>query len=530
MTGTRSRGDGIGAGAPALPRRAELLAALSLAIDLGLGQPMEHMLRSCVLGRRLGEALGLEPDVQDRVFYSTLLAWIGCHADSFELAGVFGDDIAFRAATYAIDMRGFGLAAMLLGRVGSTSPAAVRAARAVGFLAAGRRVLTQLMRSHCVSAGTLARQAGLDDKTCQVLRYAFERWDGGGLPTGAAGDAIPLEMRIGQLTDTVEVHLRQKGQAAAVDMVRRRRGTQFDPGLADFFCDHASQLLEGLLHEDAWAAALRSAPVDRVRDTEELDSMLTALGDFVDLKSPYTAGHSRAVAVLAEDAARVSGFGTEGSAQLRRAGLVHDLGRMGVSNAVWDKAAPLSTSELERVRMHPYLTERILSRIDGLAPVARLAGAHHERVDGSGYPSGTDAQALTAAQRILAAADSYCTWTEPRPHRPRMSREEAAARLRHEVSAFRLDRAAVHAVLQAAGHETRRRREGPGGLTSRELEVLQLVIRGLSSRQVAEQLVISEKTARHHIEHIYTKLGVTNRISATLFALQHGLVGDPDLR
>jgi len=530
MAGARSRGDGSSTSAPALPRRAELLAALSLAIDLGLGQPMEHMLRSCILGRRLGKELGLEPEVQDRVFYSTLLAWIGCHADSFELAAVFGDDIDFRAATYAIDMRGVSLATMLLSRVGSTSPVTVRAARAVGFLAAGRRVLTELMSSHCISAGALARQAGLDERTCQVLRYSFERWDGGGLPNGVAGDELPLEMRIGQLTDTVEVHLRQKGEAAAVDMVRRRRGTHFDPELADFFCDHAGELLDGVLQEDAWASALGSAPGDRVRGPQELDSMLTALGDFVDLKSPYTAGHSRAVAILAEEAGRTSGLGDDGCTQLRRAGLVHDLGRMGVSNAVWDKTSPLSTSELERVRMHPYLTERILSRVDALVPVARLAGAHHERVDGSGYPSGADAQALTAAQRILAAADSYCTWTEPRPHRPRMPRDEAAARLRREVTTFRLDHDAVDAVLRAAGHEPRRRREGPGGLTARELEVLQLVIRGLSSRQVAEELVISEKTARHHIEHIYTKLGVSNRISATLFALQHGIVGDPDLR
>jgi DNA-binding NarL/FixJ family response regulator len=134
------------------------------------------------------------------------------------------------------------------------------------------------------------------------------------------------------------------------------------------------------------------------------------------------------------------------------------------------------------------------------------------------------------SQRILAAADSYCTWTEARPHRPRLSPDEAAARLRQEVTALRLDHAAVDAVLQAAGHGQRRRREGPGGLTSRELEVLRLVIRGMSSRQVAAELVISEKTARHHIEHIYTKLGVSNRIGATLFALQHGIVGEPELR
>ena len=530
MPGTRSQGGGTGASAPVMPRRAELLAALSLAIDLGLGQPMEHMLRSCILGRRLGDEVGLDNEVKDRVFYATLLAWIGCHADSHELAKVFGDDIDLRAGMYTIDMRGLRLAALLLGKVGSTSPAPVRIARAIGFLAAGRRVLTNLMSSHCVSAGALAREVGLDEETGAVLQYAFERWDGGGLPRGVRRDQLPLEMRIVQLTDTAEVYLRQRGPAAAVAMVRHRRGTHFDPDLADLFCARAAQLMDGVLEEDAWTAALASAPPDRVTNAAELERTLTALGDFVDLKSPYTAGHSRAVASLAERAARASALSPDTCAQVHAAGLVHDLGRMGVSNAVWDKRAALSTGELERVRMHPYLTERILSRVDGLGPVARLAGAHHERVDGSGYPGGLSAEALTASQRILAAADSYCTWTEARPHRAQLPPDEAAARLRQEVAVFRLDGAAVDAVLQAAGHGHRRRLEGPGGLTARELEVLRLVIRGLSSRQVAAELVISEKTARHHIEHIYTKLGVSNRISATLFALRHGIVGDPDLR
>jgi HD-GYP domain-containing protein (c-di-GMP phosphodiesterase class II) len=513
-----------------MPRRAELLAALSLAIDLGLGQPMEHMLRSCVLGRRLCEQIGLDDEVKDRVFYATLLAWIGCHADSHELAKVFGDDIDLRAGMYTIDMRGLRLVGLLLSRAGSASPAPVRAVRAIGFLAAGRRILTDLMSSHCVSAGALAREVGLDEQTCAVLQYAFERWDGGGLPRGVRRDQIPLEMRIVQLTDTAEVYLRQRGPGGAVVMVRRRRGTHFDPDLADAFCAGASDLMDGVLQEDAWTSALAPAPPDRITDAAELERTLTALGDFVDLKSPYTAGHSRAVAGLAAAAGRAGSLGPEACDQLHAAGLVHDLGRMGVSNAVWDKAGALSTGELERVRMHPYLTERILRRVDGLAPVARLAGAHHERVDGSGYPGGLSTEALTMSQRILAAADSYCTWTEARPHRPPLSRDDAAARLRQEVSAFRLDGDAVDAVLHAAGHGQRRRREGPGGLTARELEVLRLVIRGLSSRQVAAELVISEKTARHHIEHIYTKLGVSNRISATLFALQHGIVGEPELR
>jgi DNA-binding CsgD family transcriptional regulator len=237
-------------------------------------------------------------------------------------------------------------------------------------------------------------------------------------------------------------------------------------------------------------------------------------------------GHSRTVSALAEAAAREAGLDPHVRRELRRAGWVHDLGRMGVSNAVWDKRSPLTAAERERVRLHPYLTERILTRVSGLGEVARLAGAHHERVDGSGYSRGSAGESLSLAQRVLAVADSYCAWREPRPHRAALTDDEAADRLRREVVDHHLDRHAGEAVLRAAGHRPRRRPAGPGGLTERELEVLRLVVRGRSAREVAGELVIAEKTARNHVEHIYAKLGVSNRASATLFALDHGIV-DP---
>jgi DNA-binding CsgD family transcriptional regulator len=230
------------------------------------------------------------------------------------------------------------------------------------------------------------------------------------------------------------------------------------------------------------------------------------------------------VADLAGAATKVYGLSNDDAKLVRRAGLVHDLGRLGVSNAIWDKAGPLTAAELERVRLHPYLTDRMLASSGALASVAAIAIQHHERLDGSGYPSGLSGDALTPAGRILAAADAYHAMTEPRPHRDARSAEEAADELRSGVRQALFDGDAVEAVLGAAGHPVKRRREWPGGLTSREVEVLRLLVRGLSNKEIAEQLVISRKTAGSHVEHIYSKIGVSNRARASLFAIKHGLM------
>ena len=249
--------------------------------------------------------------------------------------------------------------------------------------------------------------------------------------------------------------------------------------------------------------------------------MLAAVADFVDLKSPYTLGHSRGVGELAAAAASELGANTR---TVRRAGLVHDLGRMGVPNTIWDKRARLTAGEVERVRLHPYYTDRILASVPALARLAPVAAQHHERLDGSGYPRGSTAESLTPEGRLLAVADCYQAWSEPRPYREALDPGKIAARLREEVKAGRLDGAAVDAVLRAAGHQVRRNREWPAGLTAREVEVLRHLARGRSQKEIAERLVISRKTASHHVEHIYAKIGVSNRAMASLFATRHGLL------
>ncbi len=507
-----------------LPTRAEMLAALSVAIDLGLGQPAEHMLRATLIATKLADRLGLDRRQRDAVYYTTLIMWIGCHADSHEYARWFGDDISVRRDAYLVDWSGLPYLRFLLGSVARGEPWMQRLKTMSALMLNARGQLAQMIHSHCTSAALLAEGIGLHADVCDALPYTFERFDGGGLPRGVRGGAIPVQIRVAQLADMVEVHDRAYGHDGAVAMARSRRGGQFDPQIVDVFAEHAAEILADH-RSDAWSEALREAPDRHERlDSESLDSLLMALGDFVDLKCPFLLGHSRATAVLAADAARAAGLDTGRVHMVRRAGHLHDLGRIGISNQIWSKAGPLTAAEFERVRLHPYLTVRILHQVNGLEEVAQLAGNHHERLDGSGYPRGLSGSALSLADRILAAAVCYQSAREPRPYREALDPPAAARRLREQARAGALDAVAAEAVLQAAGHEPAGAGSRPDGLTGREVEVLCLVARGASNKEIAESLVISEKTARNHVERTYAKIGVSNRIGASMYALQHGLV------
>ena len=356
----------------------------------------------------------------------------------------------------------------------------------------------------------------------------FERWDGRGIPNGTRGEDIPLEIHIVHLADVVEVYLRTGGLGRAVDVVRSRRGTQFSPAVAEVFEHDASAIVDGLLEVDVWTAALAQAP-DRHRtlDSEEIDELLGAMADFVDLKCPCSPGYSRGVADLVAAAARHLRMPSAEITRLYRAGLVHGLGRLGVSNQIWEKKGSLSTAEWERVRMYPYLTGRILSRVGGLESVVSVATKHEERLDGSGFPRGLASAELTTQDRVLAAAAAYHQLLEPSASRPALDPRGAASHLRQQARAGRLDAESVEAVLVAAGHRASRRTPWSAGLTAREIEVLRLVAQGRSNREIAAELFIAEKTARNHIERVYTKLGVNNRTQATLAAIDRGLAGFP---
>ncbi|BCI51680.1 metal-dependent phosphohydrolase [Mycolicibacterium litorale] len=513
--------------AAGLPTRAEVLAALSVAIDLGLGQPAEHMLRSALIATRLADRLGLTRAQRDCVYYCTLIMWIGCHADSHEYARWFGDDIAVRRASYLVDWSGLPYQRFLLTNVRHGEPLLQRLRTVTALYADARGHISRLIHSHCTSAALLAGRIGLDGDVQRVLGFTFERFDGGGLPDGAAGEAIPLEMRVAQFADMVEVHQRGYGVEGAVAMARSRRGGQFDPAIVDAFAADPEPVLAVPMTGDVWTTALRQAPDRNTRlDASGLDALLIALGDFVDLKCPFTTGHSRAVATLAAEAATAVGLDADAVALTRRAGHVHDIGRIGVSNQVWSKPSALSMAEFERMRLHPYLTERILRQVPGLAHVASVAANHHERLDGSGYPRGLGARELTMLDRVLAAAVSYHAACEPRPYRAAMTPGDAARRVRERVRDGGLDPVAAEAVLHAAGQSSRPTPRS-GGLTAREAEVLCLVAQGATNREIATKLVISEKTARNHVERTYAKIGVSNRVAASLYALEHGLLGRP---
>jgi len=509
-------------------RLAELLAALSLGSDLGMGLPMEHVLRQCLISMRLADRLGLDGSERGVVYYTSLLAWVGCHVDAYEQAKWFGDDLALKADYRGVDFAGpIAAGRFMVEHFGAGLPLVQRAKLGAELVRTGRPRRLAAMERHCYAASELAARLGLGERVRHSVVQTYERWDGKGAPAGAKGAEILTTARIVNLADVVEVFHRLGGLAAATEVARQRSGTQFDPALVDVFCSSAAELFAELDAVTTWCAVIADEPgLTAWLSYAEFDMALEAIADFVDLKSPYTIGHSRGVAELAATAATDCGLPADEIQLVRRAGFVHDLGRLGISNGIWDKPGQLTAAESERVRLHPYLTERILALSADLAPLAALAVEHHERLDGSGYPRGLTGNAITLPSRILAVADAYRTRVEPRPHRPACPPGDVAVQLRHAARAGRLDGVAVESVLGAAGQRARRHPQLPAGLTPREVEVLKLMALGLKHSEIAERLVISHRTARHHVEHIYTKIGVSSRALACLFAARHGLLSD----
>jgi HD-GYP domain-containing protein (c-di-GMP phosphodiesterase class II) len=504
---------------------AELVGALSLGIDLGFGQPMEHVLRQCWIALRLAEHLGLDEDQRSVVYYTALLTNVGCHTDAHEQAKWFGDDIALKTDKYVYGLHGVRSAVAGLRRLGSGQPLLQRFRVGLSFALSGHKELNGMIVRHSAMARSLAAEVGLPPAVQEAVAASYEQWDGKGWPGALRGDSVPMAARIAQLAEFAEVAHRTGGTAAVRELARARSGKQFDPALCALMRDCADDVLGDLDATSSWESVVAAEPaLGHVLTGAELDSALVAIADFVNLKSPYLLGHARALADLAADAAAGFGLPAAGQRLVRRAALVSGFGRLGISNAIWDKPGPLGAGEWERVRLHPYLTERMLRQSPALAAYGAVAAQQRERLDGSGYPRGLSGAAITPPARLLAAADAYQAMAEPRPHRSARSPDDAARTLRAEAVAGRLDAAAVDAVLAAAGHRVPRRRDRPAGLTAREAEVLVLLARGLSNKEVARALVISPKTAGNHVEHIYAKIGASNRAGASLFAVRHGLL------
>lgn len=515
------------AGNGARIRLAELVAALSLATDLGMGQPLEQALRTCLLATAAGNELGLDRAARADAYYLALLRFVGCTADAHEVSAlVGGDEIAYYAGVAPLVMGEMSeYFAYLVRRFGADLPPAPRV-RAVGrVLADGSSGAKRSIAIHCEVARMLATRMGLPGSVGASVGHIFERWDGKGLPGELAGEAIPAPARLVAVARDVDLFYRLDGWGAVDELLRRRRARSYDPAVVDTFLATGERWLAEIASAPVWEVALAAepAPWPWVEDAR-LDVVLEAFAAFADLKTPFTRGHSAGVAALAEGAARHAGMAEAEAVTLRRAALVHDLGRVGIPNGILEKPGPLTRLEWERVRLHPYLTERILSQSPGLAPLAALAGAHHERLDGTGYHRGSPAALLPRAARILAAADSYQAMRQARPYRPALPAEDAAKALLAEAESGRLDGDAVRRVLVAAGHRSSRRQPWPAGLSEREVEVLRLIARGASYKAVASQLSISPRTAEHHVTHIYEKIGVSSRAAAALFAMEHHLL------
>jgi HD-GYP domain-containing protein (c-di-GMP phosphodiesterase class II) len=515
-------------------RFGEFVATLALAQDNAFGQPLESQLRSCLLASWMCEAAGFDKSVRDTAYWVALLRYVGCTGHAHEVAALFGDEIAIRAQTLVHD---------------AANPAEVMR-DVVAFATAGRspeareeivRTLQQSahewavhnFKSGCEVADMLVQRLDVGPGVREALAFTFERWNGKGFPAHASGDAIPLPMRIVHVSHDMEAIGRLLSPGQALEAARDRRDRTYDPALADLFAAHGAGWFDRLRTIEPWDAVLALEPEPRrTLDGEALDSALTVAADFIDMKSAYTLGHSRRCEQLAGDAARVLGCAEEEVATIRRAALVHDFGATGVPNSIWDKPGALTRTEFDRVELHPMLTEQMLRRSPALAALNAVAAAHHEKCDGSGYHKRVRTGGGDAGPGVLAATEIYVGLTADRADRPAFSAVDAAAELRRLESQQVLEPRATRAVLVAAGHGEPKalpvkRGQHPGGLSGREVDVLRLAARGLTTRQIADRLFISSKTTDHHIQHIYNKIGVSTRAAAALWAMQHAVMGAP---
>ncbi len=508
-------------------RLAELLGGLSITADLGFGLPPGTAVRSCVVAAALARRLHLRDDEIRDSFYTALLMHVGCVGVAHESAAAFGDDIALNRAVARTNMADPGdvVATLLPEMTWGMTPEV--AARASAFAIAhgaewGRRTDVGV----CEVARDTARRLGLPAATQDALYHVYESWVGGWVPEGRKGDDIAIGSRVARAAMDAAFFGQLGGVDAAVFALQQRAGIILDPAVVATFVEDPVAILAEVDDGDPRLRMLEVEPSPVIeRGRTELRDVAAAFGDLADVKAPYFHGHAKQVARLAAGGAGRLGLDDVEVDRIEIAGLLHDIGRVGVSNAIWEKPAALTGVEWEQVRMHSYYSERILAGSPALEPVAITAGMHHERLDGSGYHRCSTAAATPMAARLVAAADVYSALLQPRPYRPAFAADHAAAMLTAEAEAGGLDHDAVTAVLAEAGHALGvRRPPRPAGLSGREVEVLALIAAGYSNAEVAQRLFISRRTAEHHAQHIYAKIGVSTRAAAALFAVHHDVI------
>jgi HD-GYP domain-containing protein (c-di-GMP phosphodiesterase class II) len=424
----------------------EVIGGLSYALDLTEGEPPGHAVRSCLIGMRVARELGLDAGTRSDLFYALLLKDAGCSANSARMAALFGaDDHVLKRSSKRVDWSG-ALPAMIWA-VRSVAPGGSRRARARRLRAIHDEgeVTRSLMQARCDRGAEIALLLGLESPTAEAIRALDEHWDGHGQPRGLRGEEIPLLGRILCLAQTLEIFHAAGGVPAAWDVARRRRGRWFDPALVD--------ALGATLADAAFWDSLRDGPAavweppDRVlvADEDRLDGIAYAFAGVIDAKSPWTYRHSDRACVIVMGLAAAVGTDEEALRDLRRAALLHDVGKLAVSSRILDKPGRLTDAEFAEIRRHPLITMSVLDRVPGLRELAPLAGAHHERLDGGGYPRGLRGAQLTMPMRLLAVADVYEALTSERPYRRALTSDEALAIIRAEAP-HRLDRDAAAAL------------------------------------------------------------------------------------
>ncbi len=421
----------------------------------------------------------------------------------------------------------------MLRYVAADEPIPTRVLRLVDILR-GRGDLEEQMQGVCEVAPRLAARLGMSRQVGQALRCRLERWDGRG-PQGLRGDEIPLIARITHICMVLVRFYQSEGREAAEEAARRKRGTVFDPEVVDGFlrASRSDLFWAGLSAPDLWDTILELEPESPARSIgeERIEDVALVFADFAELKTAHKAGHARSTADIAGAVAEKMGLPQSSVSMIRRAALVHDIGEVGIPGRILVKEGALEEWEVEQVRLHPHYTERILSRVPALLPVATIAGAHHEWVNGQGYHRGLSGSRIPVGARILALADAFQELVEGRPGHPGVDTDEALGTLSEETGS-RFDPECCEALSQVTGvtiPKASLRREWPAGLTDREVDVLRVAATGLTKRRMARHLTISEKTVGTHLEHIYGKIGSSSRAAAVLFAMEQGLLTDPAL-
>ena len=502
-------------------RLAEPLAALSLASDLARGHSQDQALRATTVAMALGRALKLTPPQLDTVYYGTLLRYVGCTATSELYVDTYdASDITVRQRGDYIDIGSTRDVMRFLLSLGDEARGARRIAHFVGVARRARTAVPEAARADCEVGAVLVRQFGLNAEIVEAVRHTFERWDGKGAPHGLRGEAIPLATRVASAAYTAVI-VAEKDLDLARETVKARSGTSLDPDVATRLLAEFG-VVGSAMEGDAWVDVLAAEP-EPVRQVNEddLTPIARGYGHVADLKSTFTQGHSDGVAQVVGAASTLAGLSAAETQTLIRAGHLHDIGRVGVDTRIWNKPGTLTLSEREQMRTHTSHTERILRRAPCLQPLAALASAHHERPDGSGYHRGLKASELSLHAQLLIAADAFHASLEERPHRPARTVAETASIVR----SLGLDATAVRAVLEVHGQSLPRRDERPSGLSHREVEVLRLLARGMTKREIGSSLHVSAATIHTHTMHIYDKVGVRSRAALALFGMEHGLLG-----